>query len=88
MERPSFVLQDVSSTTKKRRGGLLLERRSLVVITQSLYQDMLHGICEKKQDTIDESIWNGKGRLGEVISRDRRYEDALFLWEYSCSESL
>lgn len=61
-----------SSPTERRRGGMLLERRSLVVITQSVYHNMLHGISEKTEDTVDDSIWNGEGRRGEVISRDRR----------------
>ncbi|GMT08209.1 hypothetical protein PENTCL1PPCAC_30383 [Pristionchus entomophagus] len=67
---------DVKSVSKscidRRRGGLLLERRSLVLITQDVYDGMLHGINEETKDVVDESIWNGDGRRGEVIQRDRR----------------
>ncbi|GMT24391.1 hypothetical protein PFISCL1PPCAC_15688, partial [Pristionchus fissidentatus] len=61
-----------SSELDRRRGGILLERRSLVIITQSMYKEMLHGISEKREDVIDDTIWNGDEFHGQILQRQRR----------------
>ncbi|GMR47940.1 hypothetical protein PMAYCL1PPCAC_18135 [Pristionchus mayeri] len=66
-----------ASWSERRRGGILLERRSLVVITQSVYEKMLHGISEKTEDTVDETVFNGEKRRGEAIGRDTRVSVTL-----------
>lgn len=54
---------------------MLLERRSLVIVKDSMYTDYKHTIREFHEDVIDDSIKNLKmtqSKIGEKLCRDTR----------------
>uniref|UniRef100_A0A914UZJ6 Fe2OG dioxygenase domain-containing protein n=1 Tax=Plectus sambesii TaxID=2011161 RepID=A0A914UZJ6_9BILA len=56
-------------------GSMLLERRSLILIKDSAYKDMMHGIAERATDTITEHVFNldkTKWSIGDELTRDTR----------------
>ncbi|VDO39437.1 unnamed protein product [Haemonchus placei] len=50
----------VESEEERYVGSMLLEPRSLFLMTDEAYVNMLHGIKEVKEDFIDEKVFNGK----------------------------
>ncbi|EPB76568.1 hypothetical protein ANCCEY_04347 [Ancylostoma ceylanicum] len=66
-------------------GSMLLEPRSLFLMTDDAYENLLHGIKEVSEDVIDEKVFNGEEHRGKTLVRGtrnikksfRRYRDAL-----------
>lgn len=55
--------------------SLLLEPRSLLILTEDLYKNYLHGIGEKKHDSIGNMIQNldfCQAKFGQTIERSTR----------------
>ena len=70
------VSQDSSYDMSSRQlFSLLLEPRSLLVLTDDMYTDLLHGISEKTSDHISEDIPNITScglKSGETAERTTR----------------
>ncbi|XP_031549110.1 alpha-ketoglutarate-dependent dioxygenase alkB homolog 6-like [Actinia tenebrosa] len=75
-----IIQQDGSTETNSSMNArhvmsLLLEPRSLLILTGDLYKNYLHGIEEKKYDSIDNRIKNlelCQAKLGQTIERSTR----------------
>jgi len=73
---PLQVPDQATDTSKYRHYmSLLLEPRSLLLLTDDLYKNYLHGIDTVTNDTIDSSVQNihlCKAKLGETLTRSTR----------------
>ncbi|KAF6036355.1 ALKBH6 [Bugula neritina] len=66
---------DTLSVEDRHIGSVLLERRSLVLVQDSMYKTHLHGIKEVACDTLSQSIANldhTEHSLGDQLPRDTR----------------
>jgi len=56
--------------------SMLLQRRSLILVTEDMYKVYLHGIAERTEDCVTESVVNldkcSGVRLGDQLTRDTR----------------
>ncbi|CAI5449208.1 unnamed protein product [Caenorhabditis angaria] len=69
----SKFLQNVQSQPQRYLGSMLLEPRSLFIMTDEAYSTMLHGICERKTDYIDEHCFNASPeQMNQVLTRGTR----------------
>ncbi|CAJ0572525.1 unnamed protein product, partial [Mesorhabditis spiculigera] len=65
--------QNLTALETRYRGSIFLQRRSLVLITDDAYRNMMHGIREVKEDVIDGKVWNAPEELlGQTLTRDTR----------------
>ncbi|KAJ1372714.1 hypothetical protein KIN20_034940 [Parelaphostrongylus tenuis] len=53
-------------------GSMLLEPRSLFLMTDEAYVNMLHGIKEVTEDYVDDRVFNGQKHYGETLIRGTR----------------
>ncbi|EYC16123.1 hypothetical protein Y032_0034g2812 [Ancylostoma ceylanicum] len=51
---------------------MLLEPRSLFLMTDDAYENLLHGIKEVSEDVIDEKVFNGEEHRGKTLVRGTR----------------
>lgn len=63
----------VESEEQRYVGSMLLEPRSLFLMTDEAYENMLHGIKEVKEDHIGENVFNGEEHRRETLARGTRY---------------
>ncbi|KIH45101.1 hypothetical protein ANCDUO_24863, partial [Ancylostoma duodenale] len=49
-------------------GSMLLEPRSLFLMTDDAYENLLHGIKEVTEDVIDEKVFNGEEHRGKTLT--------------------
>jgi len=53
-------------------GSMLLEARSLVLIAHDAYSRLLHGIAERSEDEIGETVFNWDGKDKKSLVRGTR----------------
>lgn len=62
----------VESEEQRYVGSMLLEPRSLFLMTDEAYVNMLHGIKEVTEDYIDHRVFNGQEHYGKTLVRGTR----------------
>ncbi|KJH47083.1 hypothetical protein DICVIV_06843 [Dictyocaulus viviparus] len=68
------IIFHAESEKERYVGSMLLEPRSLFLMTDEAYVNMLHGIKEVTEDYIDEHVFNGQRHLGETLIRGTRQD--------------
>ncbi|ETN73308.1 hypothetical protein RB195_000865 [Necator americanus] len=51
---------------------MLLEPRSLFLMTDHAYENLLHGIKEVTEDVVDDKVFNGQEHMGKTLIRGTR----------------
>ncbi|KIH60928.1 hypothetical protein ANCDUO_08809 [Ancylostoma duodenale] len=67
-EDTSKAQNHAESEEERYVGSMLLEPRSLFLMTDDAYENLLHGIKEVTEDVIDEKIFNGEEHRGKTLT--------------------
>ncbi|VDM84120.1 unnamed protein product [Strongylus vulgaris] len=65
-------IDHAESEDERYIGSMLLQPRSLFLMTDDAYENLLHGIKEVKEDVIDEKVFNAGELMGKTLVRGTR----------------